>query len=166
MFAFPWSGLFVLLYIFIITILIIALIPLGFLFVCLFGWLVGFSRQDLCSPGCPGTQFYRPGWPRSQKSSCLCLPRAGIKGMGHHCPAPLFFLWETKSVTLAKRGIGKYLERVWEGKRKCNQNILYESKSTLNKQRQKSLEGSYSIVIAISPISHWWSYFWNKLHFI
>jgi hypothetical protein len=29
----------------------------------------------------------RPGWPRTQKSTCLCLPSAGIKGMHHHCPA-------------------------------------------------------------------------------
>jgi hypothetical protein len=29
----------------------------------------------------------RPGWPRTQKSTCLCLPSAGIKGMCHHCPA-------------------------------------------------------------------------------
>ena len=29
--------------------------------------------------------LYRPGWPRNQKSACLCLPNAGIKGMRHHC---------------------------------------------------------------------------------
>jgi hypothetical protein len=29
----------------------------------------------------------RPGWPRTQKSTCLCLPSAGIKGMRHHCLA-------------------------------------------------------------------------------
>jgi hypothetical protein len=29
----------------------------------------------------------RPGWPQTQKSSCLCLPSAGIKGVRHHCPA-------------------------------------------------------------------------------
>jgi hypothetical protein len=28
----------------------------------------------VCSPGCPGTQ----------KSTCLCLPSAGIKGVRHH----------------------------------------------------------------------------------
>jgi hypothetical protein len=28
--------------------------------------------------------FCRPGWPRTQKSACLCLPSAGIKGMCHH----------------------------------------------------------------------------------
>ena len=27
------------------------------------------------------------GWCRTQKSSCLCLPSAGIKGVGHHCLA-------------------------------------------------------------------------------
>ena len=34
----------------------------------------------------------RPGWPRTQKSTCLCLPSAEIKGVHHHtcltqCPA-------------------------------------------------------------------------------
>jgi hypothetical protein len=29
----------------------------------------------------------RPGWPRTQKSICLCLPSAGITGVCHHCPA-------------------------------------------------------------------------------
>jgi hypothetical protein len=31
----------------------------------------------------------RPGWPQTQKSACLCLPSAGIKGVRHHCPAGL-----------------------------------------------------------------------------
>ena len=26
----------------------------------------------------------RPGWPRTQKFACLCLPSAGIKGVRHH----------------------------------------------------------------------------------
>jgi hypothetical protein len=26
----------------------------------------------------------RPGWPRTQKSACLCLLSAGIKGVRHH----------------------------------------------------------------------------------
>ncbi|GAB1299304.1 DNA-directed RNA polymerases I, II, and III subunit RPABC4 [Apodemus speciosus] len=29
----------------------------------------------------------RPGWPRTQKSACLCLPSAGIKGVRHQRPA-------------------------------------------------------------------------------
>jgi hypothetical protein len=28
--------------------------------------------------------FCRPGWPWTQKSACLCLPSAGIKGVRHH----------------------------------------------------------------------------------
>jgi hypothetical protein len=28
-----------------------------------------------------------PGWPQTQKSACLCLPSAGIKGVRHHRPA-------------------------------------------------------------------------------
>ena len=27
-----------------------------------------------------------PGWPQTQKSSCLCLLTSGIKGVRHHCP--------------------------------------------------------------------------------
>jgi hypothetical protein len=51
------------------------------LFVCLFFQ----DRVSLCSPCCPGTHsFCRPGWPRTQKSACLCLPSAGIKGIHHH----------------------------------------------------------------------------------
>jgi hypothetical protein len=37
-------------------------------------FLVFQDRVSLCSPGCPGTQ----------KSTCLCLPSAGIKGLCHH----------------------------------------------------------------------------------
>jgi hypothetical protein len=32
-------------------------------------------------------ELCRPGWPRTQKSACLCLPSAGTKGMCHHCQA-------------------------------------------------------------------------------
>jgi hypothetical protein len=31
--------------------------------------------------------FSQTGWPRTQKSTCLCLPNAGIKGVRHHCLA-------------------------------------------------------------------------------
>jgi hypothetical protein len=49
------------------------------LFVCLF------------SPACPGTHSVDPGWPRTQKFACLCLPSAGIKGVRHHHLAGIFF---------------------------------------------------------------------------
>jgi hypothetical protein len=50
-------------------------------FFCFFVFLFFRDRVSLYSPGCPGT---RPGWPRTQKSACLCLPSAGIKGVRHH----------------------------------------------------------------------------------
>ena len=31
-------------------------------------------------------ELYRPGWPQTLGSTCLCLPSAGVKGMHHHCP--------------------------------------------------------------------------------
>jgi hypothetical protein len=49
--------------------------------------LVFRDRISLCSSGCPGNSLCRPDWPRTQKSTCLCLPSAGIKGVHHHCPA-------------------------------------------------------------------------------
>ncbi|GAB1297004.1 Archaemetzincin-2 [Apodemus speciosus] len=36
-------------------------------------YIQSIDRVSLCSPGCPGTH-------QSQKSACLCLPSAGIKG--------------------------------------------------------------------------------------
>jgi hypothetical protein len=36
------------------------------------------------------------GWPRTQKSACLCLPSAGIKGMYLHCLAKRVSLMETE----------------------------------------------------------------------
>ena len=37
------------------------------------------DRVSLYSPGC-----CRQSWPRTQKSACLCLSSAGIKGECHH----------------------------------------------------------------------------------
>jgi hypothetical protein len=49
--------------------------------------LVFRDRVSLCSPGCPGTQ----------KSTCLCLPSAGIKGV---CSHALRFTFGLMSVLL------------------------------------------------------------------
>jgi hypothetical protein len=46
-------------------------------FLSFFFNLVFRDRVSLCIPG----------WPRTQKSACLCLPSAGIKVMRHHCLA-------------------------------------------------------------------------------
>lgn len=43
-----------------------------------------------------------PGWPRAQRSTCLCPPSAGINGVGHQCP----------SVTgILKHGLPAHLQR-------------------------------------------------------
>jgi hypothetical protein len=47
----------------------------------------GFSVQ----PWLSWNPLCRSGWPRTQKSACLCLPSAGIKGMCHHCLAKVCF---------------------------------------------------------------------------
>jgi hypothetical protein len=52
------------------------------LFVCVF-----FKTGFLCIALPVWNSSCRPGWPRTQKSTCLCLPSAGIKGVHHHCPA-------------------------------------------------------------------------------
>jgi hypothetical protein len=53
-----------------------------------FFFLVFRDRVSLYNPGCPGA-----GWPRTQKSACLCLclPSAGIKGVRHHARLSLTF---------------------------------------------------------------------------
>jgi hypothetical protein len=55
----------------------------------------GFSVE----PWLSWNSLCKPGWPQTQKSTCLCLPSAGIKGVRHHCSAqnilsntfPIFF---------------------------------------------------------------------------
>jgi hypothetical protein len=42
------------------------------------------DRVSLNSPGCPGTHFVDQAGLGTQKSTCLCLPSAGIKGVHHH----------------------------------------------------------------------------------
>jgi hypothetical protein len=56
-----------------------------------FFWFWFFETGFLCSLGCPGTHSVDQ-WPRTQKSTCLCLPSAGIKGVGHHCLAHCYFV--------------------------------------------------------------------------
>jgi hypothetical protein len=56
----------------------------------LFIYLFGFSRQGFSvQPWLSWNSLCRSGWPRTQKSACLCLPSAGIKGVCHHCLARL-----------------------------------------------------------------------------
>ena len=60
---------------------------------CLFAFLF-FVFRDRVSLYSPGTHSVdQPGWPRTRKSAYLLLPSAGIKGMGHHHPAPRFIIY-------------------------------------------------------------------------
>ncbi|GAB1296739.1 Oxysterol-binding protein [Apodemus speciosus] len=45
------------------------------------------EERFLCAPWLSWNSLCRPGCPRTQKSTCLCLPSAGIKGGRHHRPA-------------------------------------------------------------------------------
>ena len=59
----------------------------------LFFFFLNFSRQGFSVfPWLSWNSLCRPGWPQTQKSACLCLPSARIKGVCHHCPAVLWFL--------------------------------------------------------------------------
>jgi hypothetical protein len=58
------------------------------LYCFIFCFLVFFSRQGFSVLS--WNSLCRPGWPQTQKSTCLCLSSAGIKGMCHHRPA--FFI--------------------------------------------------------------------------
>jgi hypothetical protein len=56
---------------------------LVWLFLFWFGF--GFSRQGFSVyPWLAWNSLCGPGWPGTQKSTCLCLPSAGIKGVSHH----------------------------------------------------------------------------------
>jgi hypothetical protein len=56
-----------------------------FLFLVCFS---GFSRQGFSVyTWLSWNSLCRPGWPRTQKSTHLCLPSTGIKGVHHHFPA-------------------------------------------------------------------------------
>jgi hypothetical protein len=79
------------------------------MFVCLFVCLF-FETGFLCIALAVLELTFRPGWPRTQKSACLCLPSAGIKGVRHHSRLQLLFLMNTgqnhrKSHTLQRSGL-------------------------------------------------------------
>jgi hypothetical protein len=56
-----------------------------------FWFLVFRDRVSLYSPGCPGTHFVDQAG-QTQKSACLCLLSAGIKGVCHHARFIVHFL--------------------------------------------------------------------------
>jgi hypothetical protein len=60
------------------------------LFFCLFVFVFVFETGFLCV-ALAVLELCRPGWPRTRKSACLCLPSAGIKGVCHHRLACICF---------------------------------------------------------------------------
>jgi hypothetical protein len=48
------------------------------------------SQAHAAMPSLSWNSLCRPGWPRTQKSACLCLLSAGIKGVRHHAWHPYF----------------------------------------------------------------------------
>ena len=62
-----------------------------------------FSRQGFCVWfwSLSWHSLSGPGWPRTQRSACLCLPSAGIKGEHHHRLAWNAFLLGHDDVNLA-----------------------------------------------------------------
>jgi hypothetical protein len=59
---------------------------LGFWFglVWFWFWFWFLDKVSLCSPGCPGTCSVDQAGLKLKRSTCLCLPSAGIKRMHHH----------------------------------------------------------------------------------
>jgi hypothetical protein len=65
-------------------------------------FIFGFSRQGFSvEPWLSWNSLCRPGWPQTQKSACLCLPSAGIKGVCHHCSAYITIL-NSSNITVMK----------------------------------------------------------------
>jgi hypothetical protein len=57
-------------------------------FACLFVYY--FSETGFLCISLAILELYRPGWPRTQRSICLCLLCSGIKGVCHHHHSDLF----------------------------------------------------------------------------
>ena len=89
-----------------------------------------FSWNSLC----------RPGWPRTQKSACLCFPSAGIKGVCHHARLKYFSKTFSPGHFLFSLSIFSVLPRF-----KKNQVLL-------------ALEPS----LTASPHPHWASSLWAR----
>ena len=74
-----------------------------FFFFFFFFSFFGFSRQGFSVlPWLSWNSLCRPGWPRTQKSACLCLPSAGIKGVRHHARLTSYFLFKLTVSLISK----------------------------------------------------------------
>jgi hypothetical protein len=64
-------------------------------------FFIVFLRQGFSvEPWLSSNSLCRSGWPRTQKSACLCLPSAGIKGVRQHARLIDVFWVEKPKVVL------------------------------------------------------------------
>jgi hypothetical protein len=57
-----------------------------------------FETGFLCVAWLSWNLLCRPSWLQIQRSTCLCLPSAGIKGMCHHCSAKHIYFYIAKKI--------------------------------------------------------------------
>ena len=61
--------------------------------------LVWFSFFKTGFPRLSWNSLCRPGWPQMPRSTCLCLPSAGVKDVHHHCLAHIS-IWHFHYITI------------------------------------------------------------------
>ena len=68
------------------------------------GCLLAFLKQSFSMmwPWLSWNSLCRPGWPRTQKSACLCLPSAGITGEHHHAGPWLWVIFWGRGMTVSE----------------------------------------------------------------
>jgi hypothetical protein len=58
-----------------------------YIYIYTYTYIYIYLRQVFSvEPWLSWTSLYRPGYPQTQKSTCLCLPSAGFNGVHHHRP--------------------------------------------------------------------------------
>jgi hypothetical protein len=113
-----------------------------FLCVCVCVWGGGFETGFLWVALLSWNSLCRPGWPRTQKSACLHLPSAEIKGVCHQCPARL----HTHVRVLAGFPQAMRICRVI----KPSYGILFTRRHSCTRQDDGCLFWEYSHIIIIS----------------
>ncbi|GAB1298823.1 Tetratricopeptide repeat protein 5 [Apodemus speciosus] len=107
-------------------------------------------RVSLCSPGCPGTHQDQL---QTQKSSCLCLPSAGIKDILGNAYLSLYFN-TGQNPKISQQALSAYAQANEKVDRKASSNPdLHLNRATLHKYEEsygEALEG-FSQAAALDP---------------
>jgi hypothetical protein len=72
----------------------LVLYPRAYFYLFIYSFILVFQDRVPLYPVPPWLSWNslcRPGWPLNQKSACLCLPSAGIKGVCHHAWPRAYF---------------------------------------------------------------------------